>query len=194
MPVRKLTFESGHYYHFYNRGAGKRSIFYKHEDYIDFLQRFKENAAKVGAVATAYCLMPNHYHFLLRQSGEMSVGRAVQWTCLGYAKHFNLKYDEQGALFAGRFQAILVSTDAYLLHLCRYIHANPVIANLALTPDLWPYSNYLEWIGERQGTLVDRAFVQQHFPTPERYVRYVQAYLTNSQALPEALRDYLATL
>ncbi|RLT40842.1 MAG: transposase [Chloroflexi bacterium] len=194
MPARKLTFESGNYYHIYNRGAGKRSIFHRPEDYLNFLHRFKKNVAKTGAIAIAYCLMPNHFHFLLRQSGEISVGLAVQWLCLGYAKHFNLKYDEQGALFAGRFQAILVSTDAYLLHLCRYIHANPVIADLALTPELWPYSNYLEWIGKRQGTLVDQEFVQQHFPTPERYISYVYAYLSNSRDLPEPLRDYLATL
>ncbi|MFZ1756348.1 MAG: transposase [Caldilineaceae bacterium] len=194
MPARKLKFEPGNYYHIYNRGAGKRSIFYRHEDYMNFLQRFKENTAKTNASIIAYCLMPNHFHFLLRQNDEMSVGLAVQRICLGYAKHLNIKYEEQGALFAGRFQAILVSTDEYLRHLCRYIHANPVIAGIALTPDLWPYSNYLEWIGQRQGTLVDRKFVQKHFPTPEHYISFVKGYLTNSHALPEALQNYLAAL
>jgi len=77
-----------------------------------------------------------------------------------------------------------------LLHLCRYIHANPVKHDLVDYPADWPYSNYLEWIGERDGTLVDQTFVQTHFPQPEEYRKFVLDYL-RTRDLPEDLRRYL---
>jgi len=65
---------------------------------------------------------------------------------------------------------------------------------LALAPDLWPYSNYLEWIGQRPGTLVERDFVKAHFPQPQQYRAYVNSYLTGQVQLPDGLRTYLDSL
>jgi len=103
-------------------------------------------------------------------------------------------YDRTGTLFEGPYEAIQVESDKYLRHLCRYIHANPVRHALALAPDLWPYSNYLEWIGQRSGTLVDRNFVNAHFPQPQQYRAYVNSYLTGQVQLPDGLRTYLDSL
>ena len=99
-----------------------------------------------------------------------------------------------GALFAGRYHAIKVADEGYLLHLCRYIHANPVRHGIANAVHLWPYSNYLEWIDARPGTLVDRTFVRQHFPPPAAYKAYVHAYLTGRASSPADLTTYLQDL
>ncbi len=81
--------------------------------------------------------------------------------------------------------------EGYLLHLCRYIHANPVKDGLVPWPEDWPYSNYLEWIEARSGTLIDRAFVRAYFPQPQVYRDFVLAYLAGREDLPEGLEPYL---
>jgi hypothetical protein len=68
-----------------------------------------------------------------------------------------------------------VDRDEYLIHVCRYVHLNPVAASLVGGPEAWPYSNYLEWIGQRAGTLVDMAFVRRFFETAEACVAFVEA-------------------
>jgi hypothetical protein len=93
-------------------------------------------------------------------------------------------------LFEGPYRVKPVEQEGYLLHLCRYIHANPVIHGLVGDVADWPYSNYLEWIGEREVTLVDRDFVRAHFPTPNAYRESVAGYLKD-RSLPEALAVYL---
>ena len=62
------------------------------------------------------------------------------------------------------------------MHLCRYVHRNPLEAGLVVRLSDWPYSNYPEWVDVRQGALVDRAFVRSRFPTPEAYARFVLEY------------------
>ncbi len=86
-------------------------------------------------------------------------------------------YERSGTLFEGPYRAILISDEVYILHLCRYIHRNPVEAGLVERPEDWPYSNYLEWIGRRGGTLLDRDFVTARFERPEAYARFVMDYV-----------------
>jgi putative transposase len=93
-------------------------------------------------------------------------------------------------LFEGSYKVALVNNESYLLHLCRYIHANPVKHGLVTDVAAWPYSNYLEWVGERNGTLVDHDFVQEHFPVPEGYRAFVLDYLRERE-LPRGLTVYL---
>jgi len=81
----------------------------------------------------------------------------------------------------------------YLLHLCRYIHANPVKDGIVGGLDDWPYSNYPEWIGARRGKLFDRKFVDAYFEIPEDYSSFVLDYLL-SRDLPEEIRNYLENL
>lgn len=194
MPYRKLQFRKGCYYHIYNRGAGRQSIFYKEENYHYLLRLLKQVADNIGVTIIAYCLLPNHYHWLVRQDGETPVEKLAKRVFGSYTQAFNRAYQRSGHLFEGPYQAILVDSDEYLRHLCRYIHANPVRHGLAAAPELWPYSNYLEWIKQRPGKLVDHALVAQHFPAPEQYKAYVHSYLTGQATLPEGLRNYLESL
>lgn len=194
MPVRTVQFVQGHYYHLHNRGANRQSIFHNDDDFRDFLTRLKGNTQKYAVQIIAYCLMPNHFHLLVRQDGETSAGLALQYTCNGYTQHFNRQRQRQGTLFQGRFGAHHVHEDAYLRHLCCYIHANPVKDGFALKPELWPYSNYLEWTGQRNGSLIDKEFVKTQFGSAETYKNFVTAYMTNAAAIPANVRTYLASL
>ena len=156
MPAKRPEYLPGHYYHIYNRGAHRISIFREDDNYVFVLHKVKAYCRSLNLTPIAYCLLPNHYHFLIRQDGEHPA----------------------------------VEQEAYLLHLCRYIHANPVIHGLVADIAEWPYSNYLEWIGERDGTLVDREFVRAHFPTADSYREFVLAYLIDRR-LPKELEAYL---
>lgn len=194
MAKRKIEFVPGCYYHLYNRGAHRRSIFYTDEDYRAFLTRLKGHVGDCHISVIAYCLMPNHFHLLLRQDSERKAGLAVQFTCNGYTQWFNLRHQHEGTLFQGRYQSLLIDNDHYLRHLCVYIHSNPVKDGFALAPELWPYSNYPEWIGQRPGALVDRNFIAAFFPGPETYASVVQSYLRHRRNLPQGLARLLAEL
>jgi putative transposase len=194
MPKRKLEFIQGGYYHIYNRGAGRQSIFRQDENYLYLLRLLRQVLIECQLTMIAYCLLPNHYHWLVRQDGATLVSTLPKRVFGSYTQAFNRKYKRTGTLFEGPYEAIQVASDEYLHHLCRYIHANPVRHGLAVSPDLWPYSNYLEWIEQRPGTLVDRALVKHHFPRPDDYTAYVQSYLTGQVKLPAGLHSYLENL
>jgi REP element-mobilizing transposase RayT len=189
MARRKITFTQGEYYHVYNRGVNRQPIFRCEDNYVFLLRRVKRYIAQWHIVVIAYCLMPNHYHFVLLQAGEHPISRFMQSLFNSYTKAFNKMFDRSGTLFEGPFRAAHVNDDAYLLHLCRYVHRNPLEAGLVSDLREWPYANYLEWIGQRGGTLVDREFVKSHFSKPEEYVRFVA-----DGAPPEEIADAIRQL
>jgi len=173
MPYRGDAFTQGQYYHIYNRGAGKAKIFFNDGNYQYLLRLVKEYYQKHGATIIAYCLMPNHYHFLIRQELGEPLSKFMQVLFNSYVQALNLQQGRTGTLFEGRFKHKRVDTWEYLVILCRYIHRNPVEAKLVKKPEDWVYSNYREWIGLRDGALVDKVFVQDHFSSAEEYVNFV---------------------
>ncbi len=170
---RRTQFYPGNYYHIYNRGANRENIFCETDNYLFLLKRFARYASEIDVTIIAYCLMPNHYHFLLRQDGEKTISNLIQAVFNSYSKAFNKLYKRSGTLFEGPFQSIHVDKESYLIYLCRYIHRNPLEARLVTNLEHWPYSNYLEWIEARAGKLVDREFVKSYFQTPEQYQAFV---------------------
>lgn len=178
---RRPDYSPGHYYHIYNRGASRTSIFLEADNYIFVIRKMKKYSRELDLNFIAYCLMPNHYHILIRQNGEQVAGLLPQRVFNSYSKAYNKRFDHSGTLFEGPYQVIHVEEESHLLHLCRYIHANPVKDGLVAQPEEWPYSNYPEWMELRPGTLVDRNFVRSHFPTPELYKAFVWAYLDDLQ-------------
>jgi putative transposase len=193
MPQKRPDYSPGQYYHFYNRGNNRLSIFRDQDNYLFVLRKIKKYLHELEITMLAYCLMPNHFHFLVRQDGTYPARRLTQSVFNSYSKAFNLRYQHSGTLFEGPYKVKSVTDTQHLLHLCRYIHANPVKDGLVAEPQDWPYSNFLEWIEQRQGTLIDQTFVSQHFPSPALYIEFVMDYL-HTRTLPPEITRYLNNL
>jgi len=182
--------QAGHCYHVYNRGCNREAIFALSENYIFLLRKIKTILPTASVSVIAYCLMPNHYHFLLRAEADNAISHFIQQVFNGYVQAFNKQQQRSGTLFEGRAKTILVDTDAYALDLCRYIHLNPVQAHLVANPEDWPYSNYLEWIGQRAGTLKDEVFMREYFPDAGAYRSFITDYQDERRKL-KALEKYM---
>ena len=147
MPVRKVPFVPGEYYHIYNRGNSKQKIFRNEGDYQRFVALlyvtnttnyldlrtaktaddvFTFGRDKEQVAIGAYCLMPNHFHILLTPLTEDGVKNFMHKLSTGYSMYFNKKYFRTGSLFEGRFKSEYVNEDRYLKYLFSYIHLNPV--------------------------------------------------------------------
>lgn len=181
----------GHYYHLYNRGCNRENLFREPENYRYALYLMGKYAGVVHTSIIAYVLMPNHYHFLVRQDGDLPANRLTQYAFNTYSKAFNLRYERSGTLFESQGKVIYIDKEKYLLHLCRYIHANPIKAGLVEKLEDWPYSNYLDWAGLREGTLVDHQFIREAFGEPVFYTEFVKEYVEDQKALPHEVNGYL---
>lgn len=187
------------YYHIYNRGVNKRTIFKSELDYSTFLSYLKvyllpkdkeklfsiiantNSSPKEKERATqllllnnfhnriellAYCLMPNHFHFLIHQKEEKDLESFMRSLMTKYTKYFNHQYSRLGPLFQGNYKAVLVATDPQLLHLTRYIHLNPFkISNNQNTHEslLLQPSSYPVYLGEVKQEWVKPKFILQNF-------------------------------
>ena len=137
----------GAVYHVTSRGDRREDIFIDDEDRHGLLQVVAQALSRFDAEALAYCLMSNHYHFVLhtRQANLSLLMRHINGV---YTQAFNRRHDKVGHLFQGRFKAILVDRDAYLLELCRYVDLNPVRARMVRKPGAWAWSSYRAHVGQ----------------------------------------------
>ncbi|NEP16125.1 MAG: transposase [Leptolyngbya sp. SIO4C1] len=174
MPRRKVAFTPGQYYHLYNRGNNRQKIFFERENYLFFLRQFRRYLAAKTLYVSAYCLMPNHYHFLVRLREE-NLSQKMQAFTLSYTKAINRRYRRCGSLFQGRFQAIHVAKEDYLFTLTRYIHLNPVKAKLVQRPEDWEFSSYQEYIDLRQQTLPNLNQTHQHMGIAHAYRTFIES-------------------
>ncbi len=186
-------FARDNFYHVFNRGNGKQDIFLDREDYLFFLKRLKENLfpeLQEGAplapraykrkllpadsfVLVSYCLMPNHFHFLIRQNTELPISKLVLKLCTSYSIYFNKKYDHIGHVFQDQFKAIRIEDDSYLLWLSAYVHQNPKVAGLVSNLEQWEYSSYLDFIGKRSGKLCLKDQILNNFSGVNDYKDFV---------------------
>lgn len=150
------NFTRGNYYHIYNRGNEKHPIFRDTEDYRVFIFFLEEalypekSSNSIGSrrallpvgsfTLTAYCLMPNHYHLLLRQESNLSISKLISKICTSYSKYFNKKYDRVGHLFQGTFKSTLIESDEQFQWTIEYIRQNPVKAGLVFTHSEYQWS------------------------------------------------------
>jgi REP-associated tyrosine transposase len=168
---------AGQYYHVYNRGCNRERIFLNDENYLYLLRQAKKFFPDSGLGIIAYCLMPNHYHFLLRSDSDGAIARYIQRLFNSNAQAFNKQQGRSGTLFESRAKSIWIDDEKHLIHLCRYIHLNPVVAQLVAHPQDWKFSNYLEWIGKRDGTMVDREFIRTYFENPSEYATFIETFI-----------------
>jgi putative transposase len=146
--ARPLRIEfPGAVYHVTSRGDRREPIFVDDMDRQALLAVVGQAMDRFDAQMLAYCLMGNHYHFVLhtRQANLSLLMRHVNGV---YTQMFNRRHRKVGHLFQGRFKAILVDWDAYLLEVCRYVELNPVRARLVGEPLAWPWSSYRAHVGQ----------------------------------------------
>ena len=143
MPRRGRLHIPGGCYHVIGRGLERRFIFEDPADKRDFLARFGSNLRRSGSQCLAWALMSNHYHFLIR-AGSRPLGKLMAPVLGGFAGYYNRRHCRSGYVFQNRFSSILCDEDSYLLELTRYIHLNPLRAQML--SDLDQLSRY-PWTG-----------------------------------------------
>jgi len=169
------------YYHVYNRGVNKEVIFRNPDEYIYFLRRIKYYLEESGVELVCYALMPNHYHMILRQFREYAISKLLHRLSISYTQSINTKYERTGVLFQGRFKALRLDTEESVLHVCRYIHINPIKASLVDHLDKWPYSNWHEFVGQRSGILYSSDYLQILRDQKINYRQFVFEYIEDYQ-------------
>jgi REP element-mobilizing transposase RayT len=143
-PLRIIY--SGAFYHVTSRGNERKNIFKSKKDRERFLEYLASATFRYDAVIHTYCLMDNHYHLLL-ETPSANLSQIMRHINGAYTTYFNIKHKRAGHLFQGRFRAILVDKDAYAKELSRYIHLNPVRAEIVATPENYEWSSYQYYIG-----------------------------------------------
>ena len=139
----------GALYHVMVRGNDGQNIFTDEEDRYRFYLFLQEGVEKFGHRIHAFCLMNNHVHLAI-QVGEKSLSRIMQNLCFRYTQWVNSRQKRVGHLFQGRYKAIVVDADAYLVELVRYIHLNPVRAKLVIIPENYPWSGHRAYMGHEK--------------------------------------------
>ena len=137
----------GAYYHVMNRGRGRQRIYRSPRDYQRFINLLSETCAMWGVRVHAYSLMPNHYHMVMETPGG-NVSRAMRHLDGVYTQRYNREYKTDGTLFRGRYKALLIEKDGYLLQVVRYIHLNPVEGKLVRDAREHRWTSHRYYVGK----------------------------------------------
>lgn len=201
---RKVVFRNGEIYHVFNRGIDRRSIFtnkreferakqlikfYRHKElpirYSQVLQqpevlrkKLFESVYKSERLIDilSYCLMPNHFHFLVKQTKDNGVSKFASNFTNSYTKYFNTKSQRTGPIFEGVFKAVYVETDQQLIHLSRYIHLNPVSSSIIAEDMLnnYPWSSYSEYLSLSDDGIAEKELILGFFKSAGDYQNFVE--------------------
>lgn len=204
MPYRMTPLVNGEYYHVFNRGVAFQPTYSLKKDYERFLlylsyyrfdnlpfklskllqipleerekilQELKIAGEKIVEII-AFCLMPNHFHLLLKQESDSGISIFMRKITDGFTRYFNTRHERVGPIFQGAFKAVHVERDEQLIHLSRYIHLNPLVSFIVREENFLSYQwsslkHYLE--GESNG-LVNIKLILEHFKSPKDYLNFV---------------------
>lgn len=204
MPGRNITLVNENFYHVLNRGVASQKVFNCEKDYYQFIDRmnyYRNNNLPMGFAqlmnlplsirrdllnqlevkndflvdVIAFCLMPNHFHLLLKQKTNNGISKFLSNLSNSFTRYYNVKHKRTGTLVQGRFKAILVNSDEQLIHLLRYIHLNPYSAGLVKTLSelkKYPYSSLAEFISDRKG-FCNPDIVMDQFADKDAYWNFV---------------------
>ncbi|MBI5452267.1 transposase [Candidatus Gottesmanbacteria bacterium] len=195
MGLRKTILATGETYHIYNRSVAGIPIFRGDRECKLFLEavkfylqpdpptrfsifrtskeRFPIKLDSQLVTIISFSLMPNHYHFILRQEQENGIKKFIQRLTNSFAHYFVRKYRKSGHVFEGNFKAVHIETNEQLVHLSRYIDLNPVTAYLVEEPDDYPYSSYQVYMEKESLEIVDPSLVLSQFSTRNDYKKFV---------------------
>jgi REP element-mobilizing transposase RayT len=177
--ARPLRLElSGGLYHVTSRGDGRDDIYLSGEDRNTWLEVLGQVCARFNWVCHAWCQMTNHYHFLV-ETPEANLAQGMRQLNGVYTQYFNRAHRRVGHVFQGRYKAILVERDSYLLELARYVVLNPLRAKMVRRLEAWPWSSYLATCGQApspawlQTDWILGQFGQRRSSAIAKYVSYV---------------------
>lgn len=177
----------GEMYHVYNRGAHRFPIFFSSENYRYCLRLADYYAHHYQISRLAHCLMPNHYHFVLRQEQGGSISLFLQTLFNAYVQAVNKHTGHKGTLFERCAQGILVDSDEYAMELIRYIHMNPVAAGLVASPDDWEFSDYGIWIMKETFESPSHRLRSRFFGRGNSYASFAEKMRSLQMANPELM-------
>ena len=218
--------------HVLNRGVEKRKVFLSDSDYVRFVHnlfvfndknRVNNNNYHIGKNKNidigcrylrrereslvnihAFCLMPNHYHLLLSPVVENGISKFIQKINMGYAKHFNEKYERSGSLFQGKSKKIIIDNDAYFIHLPYYIHLNPLdvfapewrerrvndLAQCVKQLESYRWSSHLDYLGKKNfPSVTDRRFLLEVFGGEGGYKKSIYDWLCDLSKINSLRKD-----
>jgi len=182
--ARPLRIEyPGAIYHITSRGNGRGDIYQNDDDRENFLDVLASVIVRFGWICHSYCLMGNHYHLLIETPEPTLCGGMRQLNGV-YTQRYNRSHNHVGHVFQGRYKAIVVDRDVYLLELCRYVVLNPVRAKMVKNVREWIWSSYAAMIGEvapPSWLSVDwllSQFGKQRLRSMERYAQFVDGGLS----------------
>jgi len=201
MPYRKVVLATNEIYHVLNRSVAQIPIFLSTQEYQRFLQlidfyryatpplsfshysrtslkekeKFRSNFKEKLVEIFTYCLMPNHFHLLLKQLKDGGISKMLANLQNGYARFFNLKHQRSGALFQSMFKAVRVENDEQLLHVSRYIHLNPTSSYLIKIKDLpsYQWSSFPEYLEQQPPIFTNPQFILKLAGGKNRYKQFV---------------------
>ena len=203
VPYRILPLVNGECYHIYNRGAARQPTFSSKRDYERFLScllyyRFNNSPFKLSRLLqisknerdqillnlesrqdfaieiVAYCLMPNHFHILIKQITDKGISTFMKLVTDSYTRYYNTKHDRLGPLFQGAFKAVRIETNEQLIHVSRYIHLNPLVSYVVRDDELlyYPWSSLMDYLNGRH-SFVNSQSVISNFKTSKNYQEFV---------------------
>lgn len=194
MPLRKTPLVTDHFYHIFNRGVEKRITFTDTREYKHFLETMKyyqhkdlelkfshatyemkqTTSGKKLIDIIAYCLMPNHFHLLVKQLEENGISTFMRRSINSYTRYFNTKHERIGPLLQGPFKVALIENDEQFIHVSRYIHLNPLVGYITKDLRLYEWSSYTEYLGIHNSRFCNPSEILNFFKNPTDYERFVK--------------------
>ena len=194
MPRRLTPYACGEYYHIYNRGTQRASLFFTPSHYHVFITLMQAYALETCVDVVAMCLMPNHYHLIVTQREEGDISAFMQKLGYTFSKRMNRELRRTGTCFEGRYKSKHCNTAEYLAQLAVYIHANPVVSGLVEHASDWEYSDFQEYIGIRTSIQTHRDPVKSLFKSSSHYEGAVIEYVRKKKKLNLTLQADLADI
>lgn len=203
----KPIYTTDYLYHVYDRGIAKQDIFHSDKDYLRMIDSIsyyldkiipmrlskidKNELKKILSIEPkkplieiyAYCLMPNHFHILIRQLEDNGITIFMKRLLNSYTRYYNVKNNRVGTIFQGRFKGILIDNDTQLLHLSRYIHLNPFVAGITKNISDYRWSSYNNYLMTEKTRICHSNYIINMAGTNTRYTEFVENYASYAQEL-----------
>lgn len=219
MPRRNVVFATDQIYHIFNRSVGREMIFpsllhlrriFELVSYYRFPQTLRYSQFKLlnsTAKSTylfsmnnkpslveiyTFAFMPNHYHFLLKQTHDNGIRQFIANIQNSYAKYFNLRHDRTGTLFQNSFQGKWIETDEQFMHVTRYIHLNPVTSFIISFDrlDSYPFTSFADYTSNRKTSWLNKKILHEMFGSQNKYQSFVADQVDYQRTLA-GLKDVL---